>query len=578
MDKRTSLQQGDQINYWESKLMSGATDRRTFLKAMTALGVASSSAIATAAHALTVQANQSQLASTLQDEYDYIICGAGSSGCVVASRLSENPAIRVLLLEAGGHDDLNNVQLPGLWPTNLGTERDWGHRSVPQAHLNGRTVGLSMGKVLGGGSSINVMAYARGHKSDYEYWAEQARDKQWGYEHILSIYKRIEDWQGIPDPDHRGRGGNVWVEPARDPNPIAHAMKLAAASVGIPSFDDHNGAMMEGSGGCAIANTTIKEGRRRSMAAQYLHPAMHRPNLTVLEHAEVTRLHLDGNRVTGIYFTWRGEERKISASNDVVLSMGAINTPKILMLSGIGNPSSLAQAGIKPRHELNEVGENFQDHILLGGCVWEYKDNHAQPPRNNLAECTFFWKTQAGLDAPDIQPFQIEVPFPSDATAKQFQMPEHGWSIAPGLVRPKSRGRVRLKSSNPSDPMVIEANFLSEPEDLHALIRATELCREIGNATELREYVKREAMPGPLKGKELENFVRNAAQTYWHQTGTCRMGHDDSAVVDASLRVRGIQGLRIADGSIMPRVTTGNTMAPCMIIGERMAEILLANA
>ncbi len=577
-DNRDDLSRGDLINGLEAGLMAGRIDRRTFVKAMLTLGVASSSVAAMAAHATAVQTKHSSLAAALADEFDYVVCGAGSSGCVVAARLTENPDVRVLLLEAGGSDDAASILDPGIWYTNLGTERDWQHRSTPQAHLNGRVIGLSMGRVLGGGSSINVMAYVRGHKNDYEFWAQEARDEAWNYQHVLSIYKRIENWQGAPDPAYRGQGGNVWVQPARNPNPIAPAMQKAAAGVGIPSFEDHNGRMMEGDGGCAIANMTIKDGRRRSMAAQYLHPVMDRPNLTVLTHAEVRRVVIEGDRAAAVSFVWRGKSRQIRASRDIVLAMGAINTPKVLMLSGVGNPAVLSEAGLHALHRLDGVGENFQDHILLGGCIWEYRDNAAQAPRNNLAECTFFWKTRAELAGPDIQPFQIEIPFASEATSAQYAIPRHAWSIAPGLVRPKSRGRVRLNSANPSDPMRIDANFLSEPDDLRALVRATELCRDIGNAPEMREFAKREVMPGPLSGKAMEDFVRNAAQTYWHQTGTCRMGHDDMAVVDNHLRVRGLRGLRVADGSIMPIVTTGNTMAPCMIIGERMAEILRSGA
>lgn len=569
----TDLARGDLINALELDMMHGRLERRSFLRFAAALGLSSTAANAMAKKASAVHTNQSALTRKLQAKYDYIICGAGSSGCVVASRLTENPEVRVLLIEAGGTDQLEAVRKPGLWPTNLGTERDWGHKSLPQAALNNRVIGLSMGKVFGGGSSINVMAYARGHKNDYDYWAAEAGDPTWSYQHVLGIYKHIENWQGKPDPAYRGTGGKVWVQPAKDPNPIAPAMVTAAASVGIPSFDDHNGAMMEGPGGCSIANTAIKDGRRRNMPAQYLYDVMDRPNLTVLEKAEVQQLTLKGKRATGVEFLWKGKRHRIEAATDVILSCGAINTPKILMLSGIGEESSLKRAGIRAVHHLPGVGKNFMDHILVGGCVWEY--NTPQAPRNNLAECTFFWKSDASLDTPDLQPFQIEVPYTSDINGKQYAPPAGAWTIAPGLVRPASRGHVELLSANPRDPMKVHANFLSEPADMKALVRAVELCREIGNASEMREFVKREVMPGPLKGAELENFIRNGALTYWHQTGTCRMGRDEMAVVDNQLKVRGIENLRVADGSIMPRVTTGNTMAPCMIIGERMAEILI---
>lgn len=568
----SDLERGDRLNLFEQALMRGKIDRRTFLKGVSALGLTASAGAAMAEQAEAIADNQAALARALKQQYDYIVCGAGSSGCVVASRLSENPDVSVLLLEAGGGDDVASILDPGVWYTNLGTEREWGDRSLPQPHLNGRSLSLAMGKAIGGGSSINVMAYARGHKNDYDFWANEAGDKAWAYDHVLSIYKRIEDWQGMPDPAYRGHGGIVWVQPARDPNPIAPAMVRAAAAVGIPSFDDHNGKMMEGPGGCSIANTTIKDGRRRNIASHYLHHAMRRPNLTVLTAAEVQKVTLTGKRATGIEFVWEGALRKIGAAKEVILSAGALNSPKLLMLSGIGDPAALKRAGVKPVHSLPGVGRNFMDHILLGGCVWEYAT--AQAPRNNLAECTFFWKSDSRLDTPDLQPFQIEIPYASEATGKAYPMPAAGWSIAPGLVRPQSRGHVALQSNDPRARLAIHANFLSEPADLKALVRAVELCREIGNRQELREFAKREVMPGPLKAKDMENFVRNAALTYWHQSGTCKMGRDPMAVVDSQLRVRGITGLRVADASIMPRVTTGNTMAPCMIIGERMAEIL----
>lgn len=567
-----ALARGDRVNQLEQEMMRGRLDRRAFMKFAAALGLSSGSAAAIAQQAGAIAANQAARAQDLLAQYDYIVVGAGSSGCVVASRLSENPDVKVLLLEAGGDDQAPSILDPGVWYTNLGTEREWGDQTAPQRHLNGRTLKLAMGKALGGGSSINVMAYARGHKNDFDHWAAEAGDPAWNYDHVLAIYKRIENWQGAPDPAYRGTGGNVWVQPARDPNPIAPAMVRAAAGVGIPSYADHNGAMMEGAGGCAIANTTIKDGRRMNMASHYLHPAMHRPNLTVLTGAEVQKVALRGKRATGVEFIWQGKPRKVAAGKEIVLSAGALNSPKLLMLSGIGDAAQLKRAGVAPLHHLPGVGRNFMDHILLGGCIWEY--NTPEAPRNNLAECTFFWKSDSRLDTPDLQPFQIEIPYASDVNAKQYALPQHAWSIAPGLVRPASRGHVELQSADPRARLKIHANFLSDPADMKALVRAVELCREIGNAPEMRQYAKREVMPGPLKGKEMENFIRNAAVTYWHETGTCKMGRDALAVVDGKLRVRGIEGLRVADGSIMPRVTTGNTMAPCMIIGERMAEIL----
>jgi choline dehydrogenase len=374
------------------------------------------------------------------------------------------------------------------------------------------------------------------------------------------------------DPAYRGQGGLLWVQPAKDPSLIAPAMVEAAKSVGIPAFADHNGAMNEGAGGCAIANTRIKDGRRRNIPSDYLHPILHQSNITVLTGAEVRRVAIEKMAATGVEFTWQNKLHNVEAANEVILSAGAINSPKILMLSGIGDSAKLQRVEVRPVHHLPGVGENFQDHILLAGCVWEYKTPLA--PRNNAAECTFFWKSDANLPTPDLQPFQIEVPYSSEVTGKQYAVPQAGWTIAPGLVRPKSRGRVLLRSADPRDAVEIESGFLSHSDDVRALVRCVELCRDIGNAAALREFAAREVMPGPLKGGELETFVRNAAGTYFHQTCTCKMGGDDMAVVDGRLKVRGIERLRVADGSIMPEVTTGNTMAPCVIIGERAAELI----
>jgi len=518
-----------------------------------------------------VRINQKKLTAELKAHYDFIVCGSGSSGSVVARRLAENPAVSVLLLEAGGCDDIPEVMEASKWPLNLGSERDWNFQAQPNPHLNGRSIPLDMGKVLGGGSSINVMAWSRGHKSDWDFFASEAGELAWSYESVLNIYRRIEDWYGAPDPKYRGTGGPVFVQPAPDPNPIAPAMLEGARSVGIPTFENQNGRMMEGAGGAAILDLRVRAGKRQSVFRSYTFPYMDRPNLTVLTHALVTRLTFEGKRATGVEISFEGRTHHVCAGLEVVLSLGAIHTPKVLMQSGIGDQVELQRLGIPVVQHLPGVGQNFQDHPGFA-CVWEYRE--ALPPRNNMGEATFFWKSDPGLDTPDLQTCQGEVPLSSAENAARFILPTDGWTLFGGIVRPKSRGRIRLTGRNPRDPVQIDANFLSHPDDLKAAIASVELCREIGNSAALRPFTKREVMPGNLKGAELENFIRDAAVTYWHETCTAKMGRDSMSVVDGHLKVYGIDNLRIADGSIMPRVTTGNTMAPCVIIGERAGEML----
>ena len=518
-----------------------------------------------------VRVNQHKLTAQLKPHYDFIVCGSGSSGSVVAGRLAENPNVSVLLIEAGGSDDVPSVMNANQWHLNLGTERDWGFVGLPNPHLNGRSIPLGMGKVLGGGSSINVMAWARGHKDDWDFFAAEARDAAWSYESVLKTYCRIEDWHGAPDPKYRGTGGPLFVQPAPDPSPIAPAMVEGARSIGIPTFESNNGRMMEGDGGASILDLRVRDGKRQSVFRSYTFPYMDRDNLTVLTHSLVTRLTLEGNRATGVEILYDGKVQRVNAGLEVVLSLGAIHTPKVLMLSGIGDQSELQRLGIPLVQHLPGVGRNFQDHFGIG-CVWEYQQQ--LPPRNNGGEATFFWKSDSRLGTPDLQTCMAEIPVHTAETAATFNPPAESWTMFGGVVRPKSRGRIRLTGPSPLDPIQIDANTLSHPDDMRAATACVGLCREIGNSAPLRPFAKREVMPGNLKGAALENFIRDAASTYHHQTCTAKMGRDAMSVVDNHLKVYGIDHLRIADGSVMPRVTTGNTMAPCVVIGERAGELL----
>jgi choline dehydrogenase len=442
----------------------------------------------------------------------------------------------------------------------------------PNPYLTGRAIPLNMGKVLGGGSSINVMVWARGHKNDWEHFAAEAGDAAWGYDSILGIYRRVENWQGDSDPLRRGVAGPVHVNSAAAPQPVALAMVEAAQALGLSRFDSPNGEMMEGRGGVAINDLIVRDGRRVSVFRSYVQPRRGQSNLTILTHALVSRLIFNGTSVVCVEVIQDGEQRRYFAEREVVLSLGAINTPKVLMQSGVGPDAELRRHGIPTIQHLPGVGQNHQDHVSFGR-IFEYRK--PQPIGYGGSEATLYWSSDARLDLPDMFHCQLEFPAPSAETAS-LGVPAHGWTMFAGLAHPKSRGSVRLSGPNPQDPVLIEANTLSHPDDLTAALANIELCRELGGHSAFSQLVSREALPDRLDDRSMRNYARNAAVTYWHQSCTAKMGRDLMSVVDSKLKVYGIERLRIADASIMPSITSGNTMAPCVVVGERAVDMIKA--
>ncbi len=507
-----------------------------------------------------------------ESHFDFIVCGAGAAGSVVAGRLAENPEVRVLLIEAGGDDEVADVLEPGNWPLNLGSERDWNFSGAPNPHVNNRQIPLNMGRVLGGGSSINVMLWARGHMNDWEDFAQESGNSAWGYESVLKIYQRVENYAGTPDARRRGVGGPVHVGPARNPQPVASALLDAARQIGIPTFDNPNGEMMEGRGGAAINDLIVKDGRRNSIYRAYVHPRRGQRNLTVLTDTVVSRLVFDGKRVIGVDAIRNGRTERFSAEREVILSLGAVNTPKVLMQSGIGPQDELRRHSIPVVQHLPGVGSNHQDHVSFA-VIFEYE--RPQQVGYGGSEATLYWSSDSALRLPDMFHCQVEFPVPSAETAG-LGVPAHGWTMFAGLAHPKSRGRITLSGANPTDVPIIQTNTLADPDDLRGALENIRLVQELGSQAAFKGLVTGERLPGKLSGKDLENYVRNAAVTYWHQSCTAKMGRDEMSVVDGALKVYGVQGLRIADASIMPHVTSGNTMAPCVVIGERAVEEIRA--
>lgn len=560
----------------EHSFLNGKMSRRSFLAAALATGLMGIMPLRALADELeNIRKVQSDKTAKLEQAYDYIVVGSGSAGCALVGTLAAKTDAKILLIEAGDWDAAPTVDDPRAWFANLGTERDWGDVSIPSAGVNNRPIPEHMGRVVGGGSSINATIWSRPIKADMDYWASVTGDDAWNYDNSLKIFKRIENWRGKPNPEFRGTDGPVWVQPAQNLLPLVDATLKAAAEVGMPVTDDLNTQRELTGNGFGVMNQIIKDGRRNSLARAYLYPAMARNNVTVLVNTSVNRIVLEGDKAVGVECTRNGEAVTFRAEREIILSAGGFNTPKLLMLSGIGDEADLKKVSIDTKLNAPEVGKNAQDHILHGGCLFEASE--AIEHRNSAANMSGYLKTDAKLELPDVSIVQIELPYTSDVIGKEYPPtnPKNTWALCAGLVAPQSRGTVKLASNKPTERPIVDMQFLSHPDDVEYLGRAIKVAREIAHAPALKNYVVREVAPGEeLKGDDLANFIRNGATTYFHASGTCRMGKDDKAVVDSQLRVKGIRNLRIADSSIMPRIVSVPTMPACVLIGVRMADLL----
>ncbi len=561
----------------ERALLTGKVSRRTFLSAALATGLMGLLPLQALADELeTIRKTQTDKLAQLDKQYDYIVIGSGSAGCALVGTLAEKTDGNILLVEAGDWDTAPTVDDPRAWFANLGTERDWGDVAIPSAGVNNRAIPEHTGRVVGGGSSINATIWTRPFKADMDHWASVTGDTAWDYTHSLEIFKRIENWQGKPNAEFRGTGGPVWVQPAQNLLPLVEATLKAAAEAGLPVVDDLNTNREISGSGFGLMNQIIKDGRRHSLARAFLYPALARKNVTLLVNTSVNRILLEGDKAVGIECVRNGETVTFQASREIIVSAGGFNTPKLLMLSGIGDEAELKKVNISPILHAPEVGKNVQDHILHGGCLFESPDPIEH--RNSAANMSGYLKTDAALELPDVSIVQIELPYASDVIGKEYPpaKPGNTWALCGGLVAPKSRGFVKLASNKPNDRPIVDMQFLSHPDDVEYLGRAIKVAREIAHAPALKKHVVREVAPGKeLSGDALVNFIRNGATTYFHAAGACRMGKDSQAVVDSQLRVNGIRNLRIADSTIMPRIVAVPTMPACALIGVRMADLLL---
>lgn len=526
--------------------------RRTFLRLTGAGTLAGAGLWRTEAGAQTTAARDA----------DYVIVGAGSSGCVIANRLSADPALRVVLLEAGGSGEADPaVTTPGRWVSLLGSQYDWGYATDAEPGLEGRRIPFPRGKGLGGSSVINAMTHVRGHRACFDRW-EELGNPGWGYDALLPYFRRSEHHDGVPSP-YRGTGGPLAVSHCTDPHAAHEAFLAAAAARGFradPRFD-FNGPVHDGVAGFVQKN--IREGRRHSAAAAYLVPVLGRSNLDVRTGAQVVRLVVEGRRVTGVEYVRNGTREIVRARRDVVLSAGAVDSPRLLMLSGIGPAGHLRELGIPVVADRPGVGQAFQDHLKLS-VRWR---GRATLPGSTVT-AGLFTTSRAGLGVPDLQYY----------VGRGTEQPDTFVTITVSLVQPQSRGEIRLRSADPLAAPLVRPHYLQEQADVDALVAGVRLAREFAAAAAYDALRADELDPGAgtASTADLERFVRRGADTIYHAAGSCRMGPptDPSAVVGPDLRVHGLDGLRVADASIMPQVVNATTHAACVAIGEKGADLL----
>src|ERR1700722_16589333 len=508
----------------------------------------------------------------IQSHYDYIVVGAGAAGSVLAAELSASGA-QVLVIESGGPDDAPTIMNPSIWFYNVAGPLDYHLPVAPSPRLNNRKFNMALGHVLGGGSSINAMVWMRGMQRDYDGWAKNGA-KGWAFADVLPVFKSQEDWEGGANA-WRGAGGPIHIRRPKDPHLTAPAFLDAAREMGMPILDDVNGPMVPGAG--YINMNIAADGTRVRAARAFLHPALSRPNPSLLLNAAVVKLNFKGTRCVGVQINTGGEVKDIEAHKEVILAAGSINSPKLLMLSGVGEAKALRSLGIDVVENLPGVGENLQDHVLVSGVVFKYKGKMPdRPADSNAVEAEAYLSSGPSSDT-DINLVLEQLPAVTPEAAARFGAPpEDAFTIAPALVQPTSRGAVRLASNNFRDAAVIDGNYLGTDHDFAAIVRAIEAARELGNQRAFDSVREIEVMPGPkATAEEIRELARLGSASFGHGVGTCKIGVDNLAVVDPHLRVHGLTGLRVADASVMPRINKGPTNAPTHMIAGSAAKLIL---